>query len=276
MGAKRWHRVMIPNRRSLKLAALLRGADPPPSDGPGAADRASALPDPLTPLVVVCHGFTGSKTGGGGAMAMADRLARRGLDTLLFDFTGCGESEGPWGEITLTRQVDDLGAVVEWARWSGYRRIILNGRSFGGATVLAYAAGDRQIDAVCTWAAVARPLQLFSGLVPEGANAGAPAGGISSSFGDAGAPHLPGQFFQDLQRHDLPGYAARISPRPLLLIHGRADEVVPLDDARLLFAAAGEPKELALVKGADHRFSDHMAVVWDLFFRWLQRWALGA
>ena len=248
-----WEKEIIRNRCGLKLAALLRGASPP---SPGA----------MPPLVIVCHGFTGSKEGGGGAMAMGDQLARRGFSTLLFDFTGCGESEGRWGGITLTRQVDDLGAVVEWAGARGYRRIILNGRSFGGATALAYAAGDRQIDAVCTWAAVGRPLQLFGGLISEGSSPGGPAEG-GAPLVDGGGPGRC--FYQDLQRYDLPRCAARISPRPLLLIHGTADEVVPLEDARLLFAAAAEQKELVLLQGADHRFSKHAREVWQIFFSWL-------
>lgn len=224
------------------------------------------------PLVIVCHGFTGSKEGGGGALAMADGLARCGFDTLLFDFTGCGESEGLWEEISLSRQVEDLAAVVGWARMGGYRRIILNGRSFGGATVLAYAAGDPRIAAVCTWAAVARPLRLFGGsaeeeIVPDGP------GEKELTFDDgSGSLRLRGSFFRDLQRYNLPGSTAGITPRPLLLVHGTADEIVPVDEARLLFGAAGEPKQLALIEGADHRFSDHAAGVWKIFFDWLQRW----
>lgn len=271
MEAIGWQKESIINRHGLKLAVLLRAAEPvEKGGGAGLAEEAvSGQSVLLPPLVIVCHGFTGSKEGGGGALAMADQLARRGFVTLLFDFTGCGESEGLWEEITLSRQVDDLGAVVDWAWSKGYRRIILNGRSFGGTTVLAYAAADRQIAAVCTWAAVARPLRLFSGFTSEKVNLSGPAGEKISLFDGTGSICLQRRFYQDLQRHDLPGCAARISPRPLLLIHGSADEVVPVEDAQLLFDSAGEPKELALVKDADHRFTDHRQQVWNLFFEWL-------
>jgi fermentation-respiration switch protein FrsA (DUF1100 family) len=268
-----WQEKTITNRRGLKLAALLGAAEPvSPGRRTGAVkDTPPSRPDPLPPLVVVCHGFTGSKEGGGGAVAMSDQLAHRGFATLLFDFTGCGESEGLWEEITLSRQVDDLGAVVGWARSRGYRKIILNGRSFGGATVLAYAAADRQITAVCTWAAVARPLQLFSGFAGKKISPGGPAGEKIALNDGTGSICLQRRFFQDLQRHDLPDCAARLAPRPLLLIHGTADEVVPVADAQLLFDSAGEPKKLALVKDADHRFTDHWRQAWDLFFNWLQQ-----
>jgi fermentation-respiration switch protein FrsA (DUF1100 family) len=48
----------------------------------------------------------------------------------------------------------------------------------------------------------------------------------------------------DLIRH--------VSPRPILITHGMADEIVPAQHARLLFQAAEEPKELWLVPDAGH------------------------
>jgi fermentation-respiration switch protein FrsA (DUF1100 family) len=44
----------------------------------------------------------------------------------------------------------------------------------------------------------------------------------------------------------------RISPRPLLLVHGDADEVIPVGDAERDFAAAGEPKRLWRLAGGRH------------------------
>lgn len=44
----------------------------------------------------------------------------------------------------------------------------------------------------------------------------------------------------------------RISPRRILLIHGLKDRSIPPEEARILFAAAGEPKELWLVPEAEH------------------------
>lgn len=266
-----WQEKTIVNGCGLKLSALLRAAEPlrDKSSTP-AKDALSGQNRLLPPLVIVCHGFTGSKEGGGGAVDMGDELARRGFATLLFDFSGSGGSEGIWEEITLSRHVDDLGAAVQWSRSQGYRRIILNGRSFGGAAVLAYAAADRQISAVCTWAALAHPLQLFSSSAGGNVSFTGSASERITLVDDTGSITLQRRFFQDLQRHDLLQCTARIAPRPLLLIHGTADEVVPLSHAHLLFEAAGEPKRLALVQAADHRFTDHRRQIWELFFNWIE------
>ncbi|PIP48965.1 MAG: hypothetical protein COX14_01740, partial [Chloroflexi bacterium CG23_combo_of_CG06-09_8_20_14_all_45_10] len=45
----------------------------------------------------------------------------------------------------------------------------------------------------------------------------------------------------------------KISPRPLLLVHGDADEVVPLEQAHRLYQKAKEPKKLAIIPGAKHK-----------------------
>ena len=46
--------------------------------------------------------------------------------------------------------------------------------------------------------------------------------------------------------------AAMIAPVPLLIIHGDRDEYFPVQHARRLFEAAGEPKELWIVPGFGH------------------------
>jgi dipeptidyl aminopeptidase/acylaminoacyl peptidase len=45
---------------------------------------------------------------------------------------------------------------------------------------------------------------------------------------------------------------SRISPRPILIIHGLADYIVPVENSRRNFAAARQPKKLWLVPGAGH------------------------
>ncbi len=44
----------------------------------------------------------------------------------------------------------------------------------------------------------------------------------------------------------------KIAPRPVLIIHGRYDSIVPAAQAKLLFKRAGDPKEIWLVPGAKH------------------------
>lgn len=68
--------------------------------------------------------------------------------------------------------------------------------------------------------------------------------------------------------------AGLLSPRPLFLCHGDADEIVPVGDVYALWQAAGEPKQLLVVPGADHSYKNHYREVWQAFFRWLKGLAL--
>ena len=45
----------------------------------------------------------------------------------------------------------------------------------------------------------------------------------------------------------------RISPRPLLIVHGDSDQTVPLSHARELYRKAKEPKEISIIPGAEHK-----------------------
>ncbi len=220
-------------------------------------------------LVIVSHGFTGSKEGGGRAIEMGEALADIGFSTILFDFAGCGESDGNFTDITLSSHTNDLEAVVKWSRQNGYINIILTGRSFGGSTIVNYASRDNSIKAICTWAAVARLDDLFNKFA--GQEITGPPDQLSTIHGDEGTVYLKNNFFYDLKQHNLLQASAKLDLQGLLIIHGSADESVPVKDAHLLYEAAPEPKQLAVIEGADHRFSNHIDQVWDRFFTWLMQ-----
>jgi alpha-beta hydrolase superfamily lysophospholipase len=52
--------------------------------------------------------------------------------------------------------------------------------------------------------------------------------------------------------------AGRVAPLPLAAIHATHDEFVPLAEVQKVMAAAKAPKQLWIIKAADHRFSDNL------------------
>jgi fermentation-respiration switch protein FrsA (DUF1100 family) len=62
---------------------------------------------------------------------------------------------------------------------------------------------------------------------------------------------------------------AQLAPRPLLLIHGTADAVLPDESSRLIFERASEPKTLKLFPGADHGLTQVGDEVHALVRQWL-------
>lgn len=244
----KWERVNVSNSRGLKLAALLH------SMAPG-------------PIVIMCHGFTGSKEGGGRAKEMAEELGRHGWASLLFDFAGNGESEGNFEDLTLSGQIDDLSSIVDWCKDKGFNKIVTLGRSFGGSTVICQAAGDSRISGICTWAAPARLMELFGGFTDESLEG--PKEELVTLAGEDGMIKLKRGFFCDLKSYDVASNAALISPRPLLVIQGTKDMTVPAEDAEIIYNAADNPKKLFWIEDGDHQFSAHYKQVWGIVLEWL-------
>jgi putative redox protein len=244
-----WQSVTFKNSAGQSLSGLFHA--------PGAAQG---------PVVIVCHGFTGSKEGGGMAMTMGEQLGQRGYHVLLFDFSGNGESEGLFEHTTLSGQIDDLKCAVDWCAAAGLGPIFTQGRSFGGTTVFCHGANDLRVTGVCTWAAPARLKELFTDFAEEPVGE---KGELYALAGDEGIVYLRKTFFDDLGKYNVPAMASRLAPRPILIIHGEKDDVVEPADAKLIYEGAGQPKELVYIPGADHQFSRHRQVVWDAFFTWL-------
>lgn len=105
---------------------------------------------PRRPVVVMAHGFGGTKDSG--LEPFARRLAAAGFDVFAFDYRGFGASGGtPRQSLSVRRQLDDYHAAVEAAKkLDGVdpSRIALWGASFSGGHVLRVAAERADIGAV--------------------------------------------------------------------------------------------------------------------------------
>ncbi|MEU4418701.1 alpha/beta hydrolase, partial [Nocardia salmonicida] len=102
------------------------------------------------PCVVMAHGFGGTRDTG--LVAYAEGLAAAGLDVLVFDYRGFGDSDGtPRQHVSFRRQrADYWAAVVAARRLEGVdpERIILWGTSYSGGHVIPVAVADGRIAAV--------------------------------------------------------------------------------------------------------------------------------
>jgi pimeloyl-ACP methyl ester carboxylesterase len=62
---------------------------------------------------------------------------------------------------------------------------------------------------------------------------------------------------------------SELAPKPLLLIHGTADTILPDECSRMLYERAGQPKTLKLFDGADHRLSGCGDELFTLVHGWI-------
>jgi pimeloyl-ACP methyl ester carboxylesterase len=194
-------------------------------------------------LIVLVHGMWSSWL----EMAALGRdLHQNGFDVLLFDLRGHGQSD-PSRLYLGRRERNDIRAVMAWAESAGFAedRIGWLGYSMGGSTLLMEAARNPRIHAAV----------------------------IDSPYGD-----LPKLLNTQLSKHSgLPGWfnpgillAARLcygvrtddlvpiryarawGQRPLLLIHGESDSIVPVDQAQKLAEAIGSSCLTLTLPGVDH------------------------
>jgi fermentation-respiration switch protein FrsA (DUF1100 family) len=189
------------------------------------------LPGPEgRPLVLFCHGNAGN---------IADRveilrfLHDLGLAVFIFDYRGYGRSQGQASEAGT---YDDGRGALDWLAGRGWRpdRMIYFGRSLGAAIALQLA--------------LERPP---AGLVLESP---------FTSVAAMGRHHYPllSRLLGWLLTASYDSLARIADLRTqLLIVHGRADRVVPVAMGEELYRRAPEPKRLLLLPGIDHN---------DLFF----------
>lgn len=169
-----------------------------------------------------------------------DWLPRRGFNVIVFDYRGYGRSDG---RPERRGVMDDSLAALALARTLpgvDPGRIVVLGQSLGAVQALV-ALGHDSPGGV---RAVAADSAFFS---------------YRSIVRDKIAAMPVLSWFKGPLSRIVVGDAwsagdavARIAPVPIVFLHGSADEVIPVDHARRLHAAAGEPKELWIVDGAGH------------------------
>ncbi len=194
-----------------------------------------------TQLVVVGHGVTGHKDRPF-LVALAEGLAGAGIPALRVSWSGNAGSGGRFADCTISKEVADLGAVLNAC--AGYE-ITYVGHSMGGAVGVLRASTDHRI----------RRLISLAGMVHTGAFAehhfGPLTPGRDLMWGKTGCV-LSSAYMDDLRRiGSVAGHAAEIAV-PWLLVHGNVDTVVPLQDSRDALAQARGPTELVELDGCDH------------------------
>ena len=210
--------------------------------------------NPSPPCVIASHGLFSSKESEK-LVEIGELFSAQGIAVIRYDHQGCGESEGDLSATTASSRIKDLDAVFELAASHPLLgdHLGLLGSSMGGFISIFKASADKRVKALALWAT---PSHL----------------GGKRDVQDAASPHLGEEFYRDLEAYD-----AREAIKTLgnsLILHGEADELVPLAQAEELHAAARPPKHLEVFPGGDHRFTDpqHRRRAIKMSLEWFQRY----
>ncbi|SDC52582.1 hypothetical protein SAMN02799630_00105 [Paenibacillus sp. UNCCL117] len=240
---------------SIELAATLHY----PALGTGTDESRS---DKRLPIVIVAHGFIGSRIGVDRLFVLAARdLAQHGYMVLRFDYGGCGESTGEYGEGGLDALIDQTRSVIDYALGIDCvdpQRVILLGHSLGGAVALLTAARDKRVKTLVMWSSVAYPFNDIVGITGKKAYEQAVQNGSTDYLGYALKP----VFFESLTRHQ-PFEQLRKFGGDVLLVHGTNDEVIPVDYCflyqKLFWLRIQGQCDKEVIFQADHTFSGGQA-----------------
>ncbi|WP_420550823.1 alpha/beta fold hydrolase [Litorivicinus lipolyticus] len=208
--------------------------------------------EPLRGFALFAHCFTCGKDLFA-ARQIARALAGKGIACVRFDFSGVGRGASQPELAGFTHDLDDLVAVYEQMRERFQAPALLVGHSLGGAAVLAAAHRMPDVSAVVTVGAPFDPGHV-SHLIPHAARDEISERGFSEvSLGGRQIKVRDG-FLESISNHDAEVNIGRLR-KALLVMHAPNDEIVEIDNAARIYAAAKHPKSFVSLDSADHLLS---------------------
>jgi uncharacterized protein len=236
--------------------------------------------------IVLCHGYTGVRN-----LYLPDTakaLTNAGYVVLTFDYKGWGDSDGPKSRLSPYGRVIDSQAALTFLGAQPMvdaDRLGIYGTSYGGATVVWTAAVDPRVKAVVSvvgighgrrWmrsvrrpdefadllrlSAADRVRRVMTGqsefadrntvLLPDRQSAELATAARRGNPGAVG--EIPLEFIDDTLGFHPEWIVDKIAPRPVLFITCDDDRLVPPEESESLYARAGEPKKLVVLKGWGH------------------------
>lgn len=182
--------------------------------------RASGIPA----VLLWCHGNAGNIIHRLENLALLNRI---GLSVFLFDYRGYGRSSGTPSEEGFYQDAHAAYDYLARTKQVPPERIVIFGRSLGAAVAGALASR-----------------RAAAGVILESAFPSVEALARFHYWG------LPAHWFVQAEYN----LAERLHEihRPVLVIHGDRDCIVPIQMGRMVFESAHPPKDLYIVQGADH------------------------
>ena len=200
--------------------------------------------------VILCHGMESNKESEK-LVYLGRAMAQLGIMVLRFDFRYVGESSGRFEDITYSGEVEDLKAAHALVQSRNPGKTAILGSSMGGTVALLFAAQQPSLAALVTVAAPIHPERFPSRVLTPAQ---------TDEWRVRGFTHYNGQrinlsLLDDLESLDVPEAVKKITC-PVLILHGDADEVVPVEEAYELYACLTNSKRLSILPATDHRLSD--------------------
>jgi uncharacterized protein len=253
------------------------------------------------PAIIMMHGFGANKSGG--PQWVCEQFAAWGYVALRFDYRGCGESGGVRGRVIPMEEVADARNAVTYLATRPEvdpARIALAGSSLGAGVAVQAAALDPRVAAVILENGLGNGERIirsmhtpeswsrFLALMEDGIRHRERTGtskmihrfDIFEMPKDLQVNLTSNGSLMEFTAETAVGFfmfrpeevIAKISPRPILVLHSARDRVCQYDEAFSLVRLAKPPVELHLIDGTDHfMFVNPDPRVGSILHDWLQR-----
>ncbi|UOO88208.1 alpha/beta hydrolase [Vitreoscilla massiliensis] len=184
--------------------------------------------------------------------ALVHWLPENGYNVFTFDYRGFGTSAGKVGFAGIVADADAALNHVRAMPEVDATRLFVLAQSIGGnKAIAAIGRGNRE---------GIRAMVVDSTFYGYDAIANDKLAGASVVVNDQLSAHR---------------YIAAISPIPLLMLHGTADEVIPYAHGERLFAKAGQPKRFVTVPEGRHIAALNEPYYQQQVLQWFERYGGG-
>ncbi|EHJ4130517.1 alpha/beta hydrolase [Escherichia fergusonii] len=176
--------------------------------------------------VIHAHGNAGNMSA---HWPLVSWLPERNFNVFMFDYRGFGKSKGRPSQAGLLDDTQSAINVVRHRSDVNPQRLVLFGQSIGGANMVsALGNGDREgIRAVILDSTFASYSSIANQMIPGSG------------------------FFMD-DSYNAERFIAEVSPIPVLIIHGKADRVIPWEQGERLYDLTREPKQKINLPDGEH------------------------
>ena len=218
------------------------------------------------PAVCFCHGIPSPVRAKGdrGYAELAEKFTAEGFVSFIFNFRGVGLSEGKFNYLGWSKDLEAAIDILNERSEVDKQRLAVVGFS-GGAIISVYrAAIDNRIKAVVVGACPTYD-EKEAKLIVKAITMAGEAEVIKGLSRD----YVEKELCKELLIVEPSKWIGKISPRPILIIHGENDELVNVKNAYKLYEKANEPKKLAIIKGGQHKLRLSSEAV-EVILKWLK------
>ena len=195
-------------------------------------------------MLIYCHRLLSSKDSFN--LIRFGNVLLREFDVLALDFRGHKQSEGIsncGGDEVL-----DLRTAIQYARQTGHKKIVLLGVGMGGVVAIREVALFGNADAVVAVSPCGQPEKLKPWWWSLATSIS-----LMTDYGRIpirilSKTRINGRYWTGSTIY----LVDRVSPTPLLLIHGQADRYLNLEQVHTLYDNAKEPKKLLILPQSKH------------------------